>query len=919
MEQQEFAPYFYYWGKAQKKELGGKGGPYHLLPYHSLDVAAVGSFLLAPNRELTKNIAALLELEPEEVTKLFVFFLALHDLGKFSSAFQALFDDPTGYLFKAQPNRQYDGKDYRHDLLGLYFWDAIRDLDELYPRPVKYHEEGECSQTLMVWMDCVLGHHGKPIEIAKFKELSPFIERKKNTPTAIQFALDVLALIQPTLPMDKLVDENWRQRLKRASWTLAGVAVLADWLGSDTNYFAYHAQPMPLETYWADIALPKAKQAVAETELGRQFAAAPFHSIQQHFGFTPTPLQQWAQEVPIDDSPQLFILEDVTGAGKTEAALALTHRLIAANAADGFYFGLPTMATSNAMYKRVLDSYHMMFQQQEGAPSIVLAHGARDMNALFQASLLPTSDTEKDYSTSDQTATAQCNQWLSDSRKKALLAPVGVGTIDQALLAVLPRRHQSLRLLGLHRKVLVFDEVHAADEYMFELLESLLSLHLNHGGSAILLTATLSIEQRQRLASIWLREAQHAQLTPQNRHFPLATKVSYSALNSTAPEAASCLIEHELESRADVSRFVAVEHIDNEDVVINLIEEKASHGECVVWVRNSVEDALQAYEKVSSRIADPDKVLLFHSRFMLADRQEIEHKVLASFGKGSQASDRAGKVLIATQVFQESLDADCDLMISDICPIDDLIQRAGRLHRHTRNAERCYQAGVEDARSAPVLFLHGPSWSDTPATDWLAKNFRNTQFVYQSPGRLWLGVKKLRELGGIKMPEQARDLIEAVYSPEAFTHIPPNLESKEIETVGNEYKKASKAKFNSLKWQAHGYSHNSHAYWYEDDSDISTRHSEIETTNVLLVKRDSNNALTPQVEQAKHAVPLSTIKLSKNKYAAKLVALPEAEQEEFIQRYPAAKYLQLWLPESDGQFEYSEKFGFKETNDRDVL
>ncbi|MGO3738092.1 MAG: CRISPR-associated helicase Cas3' [Marinomonas foliarum] len=902
MQETELASYFYYWGKAQKQDLDFKGDPYHLLPYHSLDVAAVGGGLLAPDTELAKGISEFLDLEPQEITKLFVFFLALHDLGKFASAFQALYKDELHYLFAANPNRQYDGREFRHDLLGLYFWDKIRDLDELYPRSLSNDEEGECSQTLMVFMDCVLGHHGKPINSAKLAELTPYIERKKNVPAAEQFVLDAFELLQPVLPIEKLVDREWRQRLKQVSWTLAGVAVLADWIGSDQTYFKYCSTPMLLDEYWP-IARQRAKEALEATELVKVFNKAPFESIEKHFNFTPTPLQKWAQDVEIDDSPQLFILEDVTGAGKTEAALALTHRLLAAGAADGFYFGLPTMATSNAMYKRVFDSYQMMFQASEAKPSIVLAHGAREMNELFQSSVLSSSKVDSDYSSSDQTATAQCNQWLSDSRKKALLAPVGVGTIDQALLAVLPRRHQSLRLLGLHRKVLVFDEVHAADEYMFELLESLLSLHLHQGGSAILLTATLSMEQRQRLAHIWLKESQYTSLKPINTHFPLATKVS---LTSTRP-----LIEHELESRADVSRFVKVDYLESEKAVLDKVIASIAKGECVVWIRNSVDDALKAYDAIYSLMTNPENLLLFHSRFILDDRQSIEKQVLDYFGKGSNAANRAGKVLIATQVFQESLDADADVMISDICPIDDLIQRAGRLHRHTRNEQRAYQSGIIDTRPSPVLYLHAPAWSDEPAVDWLSQDFRNTQYVYRSPGRLWLGMKKLRELGGIKMPEQARDLIEAVYSSAAFDQIPTTLLKLEQATQGDELAKASKAKSNRLKWQDYGYSDHSNQYWFDDDSDISTRHSDIETVNVLLLKKNTSGQLEPRVDHPKFAVQLSTLKISKNKYAAKLTKLSEDERDDLAQRYPSSKYLQSWLPEDDTEFEYNDKFGFK--------
>lgn len=903
MERQSFEEYLFYWGKAKQNEQDVSGDPFHLLPYHSLDVAAVGAALLAPEEALCKGIAEFLGLEPDAFSRLFVFFLALHDLGKFASAFQALYIDDTHTLFEARPNRQYDGQHFRHDLLGLYFWDKLRDQEALYSRPLRLDEEGECSQTLMVLMDCVLGHHGKPIQTISPANLAPYMEPKKNTLAATRFALHAFELIHPALPIDKLIDPVWRQRLQQVSWTLAGVAVLADWIGSDQKYFHYCATPMSIAEYWP-IAQRRATQALAATELRKHFTRAPFQSIETHFGFAPTPLQQWAQDIEIDDTPQLFILEDVTGAGKTEAALALTHRLIASGAADGFYFGLPTMATSNAMYKRVLNSYHMMYQPGEGQPSIVLAHGAREMNELFQASLFPLSPGDQNYSPTDQTATAQCNYWLSDSRKKALLAPVGVGTIDQALLAVLPRRHQSLRVLGLHRKVLIFDEIHAADEYMFELLESLLSLHLHQGGSAILLTATLPLEQRQRLARIWLSAVSDSHALPEKTHFPLATKVSVSS--------AQPLIEQPLDSRAEVSRFVPVEWLKSCDMVIDRILAAVGKEECVVWIRNSVEDALAAYDQLAPLMTDPENLMLFHSRFILDDRQLIEKRVLTCFGKESTAVDRAGKVLIATQVFQESLDADADLMISDICPIDDLIQRAGRLHRHTRNPYRAFQPGIEDSRSSPVLCLHAPEWSESPAVDWLSKSFRNTQYVYRSPGRLWLGMKKLRELGGIRMPEQARDLIEAVYASEVFDQIPDTLLSLEQTAQGDERAKANRAKSNCLKWQQYGYSDRSNQYWFDDDSDISTRYSDIETVGVLLLKRDENGLLMPRVDHPKFSVQLSTVKLSKKKYADKLTQVPETELNDLTQRYPNSKYLQSWLPEDDGGFEYSEIFGFKE-------
>ncbi|WP_238947405.1 hypothetical protein [Vandammella animalimorsus] len=167
----------------------------------------------------------------------------------------------------------------------------------------------------------------------------------------------------------------------------------------------------------------------------------------------------------------MFVLEDVTGAGKTEAALMLTQRLMQAGRADGLYFALPSMATANQMYQRVGQVYRRLYTD-EAAPSLVLAHGARQLLADFRDSVLQPREQAEDgrYAPDERSASLQCNAWLADHRKKALLAEVGVGTLDQALLAVLPARHQSLRLLGLCGKVLLIDEVHAYAPYMMALL-----------------------------------------------------------------------------------------------------------------------------------------------------------------------------------------------------------------------------------------------------------------------------------------------------------------------------------------------------------------------------------------------------------------------------------------------------------------
>ena len=193
-----------------------------------------------------------------------------------------------------------------------------------------------------------------------------------------------------------------------------------------------------------------------------------------------------------------MILEDVTGAGKTEAALILTHRLMSANKGHGLYVGLPTMATANAMYKRLAAAYRALFAD-DSRPSLILAHGGREMSDAFRHSIWqPAESTVEDYARDDGNAASECHAWFADSRKKALLAEVGVGTLDQLLMAVMPFRHQSLRLLGMHGKILLLDEVHAYDGYMVKLLEGLLRFHAAQGGSAIILSATLPINLREK-------------------------------------------------------------------------------------------------------------------------------------------------------------------------------------------------------------------------------------------------------------------------------------------------------------------------------------------------------------------------------------------------------------------------------------
>lgn len=373
---------------------------------------------------MAQHMADFLGMSTDDFIRLVVLLVVLHDLGKFSSAFQALNPFPDERLWPGKSTHPYDADQAHHDRLGGYFWEKLgQDILALCPdwETLSSREKNKAANNLWVLMESSLGHHGRPIDRHQLELLgnNKYIDAH-NVSAAAEFLKDVTQiqeLIPASLLAAVLADRSFKEHAKQLSWPLAGIVVLADWLGSNREFFPYQAEPEPLQTYW-DKTLAKADRALRQAELADMPTVSPFQSIEQHFQFSPSPLQDWAQKVYVDDTPQLFILEDVTGAGKTEAALVLTHRLLQAGAADGFYFGLPTMATSNAMFNRVADYYLQMLRRPDGsAPSIVLAHGARDMHPAFRQAVQAQDQDDGMYASGDETATMRCNQWLGDSRK----------------------------------------------------------------------------------------------------------------------------------------------------------------------------------------------------------------------------------------------------------------------------------------------------------------------------------------------------------------------------------------------------------------------------------------------------------------------------------------------------------------------
>lgn len=877
--------YFRYWGKAAGSSAETGSEPCHLLPYHSLDVAAVGWRLTHPGRRQARHIGSQLRLDGETLRALFTYSLALHDLGKFARCFQSL-AQPTGVDLVPPPSRPMPYR-HRHDALGRQAWKCA-----LLPRLREHSGCGmpdtgsisfTAAKSIDIWFGCAFGHHGKPPPMPQMELDASFLP--EDIEAAWEFAADIASLLPPAWPLTQLGDTHWRDHvLKPSTWALAGLAVVCDWLGSNTQFFTYVTEPMPLARYWDKHALPAAERALHSAGLLQVCVPAAFRGFRKTFGFAPTPLQAWAEAIDLAGGPQLFVLEDITGAGKTEAALTLAQRLLAAGLGDGLYFGLPTMATSNAMYHRLGQHYENFYEGKPRA-SLVLAHGARDFNEAFTKSIIPEPQAEGPYTKGDDAGTTECRAWLADNRKKALLAEVGVGTIDQALLGILPRRHQSLRLLGLRGKVLIVDEVHAYDSYTATLLQCQLEAHARDGGSAILLSATIPQTLRQKLIEAWRRgRAIELASATQATAFPLATHVHDGGLaeQALAPRPASC-------------RRTPVQFVHQFDQALEGVLEAARAGRCVAWIRNTVDDAVAAYRQVRASLREPDKAHLFHARFAMADRQRIESEALQRFGKASTASERAGHVLVATQVVEQSLDLDFDELVTDLAPIDLLIQRSGRLHRHPRHAEGnpMDSPDAADGRPAPCLTVLTPPWSDDPDEDWLRRLLPGTAAVYRDPAQLWRTAGVLREQGGILLPEGARHLLESVYGPDA--PLPAGLEEASLRSEGDRQAAAGGARFNVLDLSQGYVSKNED--WH-DSQEIGTRLSDGPAVAVILA-RLGDGTLEPWHSGHNRPWAMSTVTLREN-LARRLPPLPpaaEAAVEALQQRYPALRWAQFWLPE----------------------
>ena len=554
---------------------------------------------------------------------------------------------------------------------------------------------------------------------------------------------------------------------------LAGLTSVSDWIASNEEFFPYEIQH-DLKAH-PDYAKGKALEGLKklgwigwnpaqnQAQFGDLFKTSEGKPLQ------PRPLQWEAVGLTeqFKHQPGFVIIEAPMGEGKTEAAIHLADSWVVNLQQKGYYFALPTMATSDQMFGRVEE--YLKKRYPKDRVNFMLLHGHSALSAefktlkdKFEARNLDADGKESIYD--NASAGVIASEWFT-YRKRGLLAPFGVGTIDQALLAVLQTRHVFVRLFGLAHKTVIIDEVHAYDAYMSTLLERLLEWLAALGSSVVLLSATLPRARKDALLHAYQKG-----LTGQGDATKIINNASYPRISwSVGNEVRAKTIETSDDSKKELNLQWVNEKIPEDDTIFVLgksLQEKLQCGGCAAVICNTVDRsqriyvALQKYFPVQDAGDGYPELDLLHARYLYGDRQDRQERSLKRFGKDITHRPRRA-VLVATQVIEQSFDVDFDLMVTEMAPVDLLLQRAGRLHRHKRERPE----GLKES----TLWICEPEMKDG-----LPSFGGGTEVVYDYHIllRSWLAINSYVGEKPIMVPEDVESLIEKVYGKQ---DCPPEL------------------------------------------------------------------------------------------------------------------------------------------------
>lgn len=727
----------HYWGKARPDYEGEP--KWHPLVYHCLDVAAVAAVWWDTCPALRGRFAAAFpgERDPDRLRAWVLFFIALHDLGKFDlrfqlKAFEVLFkvlgDDVPHAWREIQSGS--DGspgiiKPFDHGRAGLV-WAKIELANWCHAADAESYRD-----SWLPWLIAVTAHHGdylksEPNGLDAIEADEILISRDRQSRHAFVVALAEIFLVPSGLSLQGLPSACSLS----ARALLAGFCACCDWMGSNEKLdFPYRTfdSGSSLSAYLIERVKDVRDNLLIERN-GLIAQSQPYAGVDALLnpGEQPRGVQTLVDALPV--TAGLTLIEAPTGSGKTEAALAYAWRLLGAGVVDSIVFALPTQATANAMLVRA----EAFAERAYGRANVVLAHGKRALNDEFWR----LADVARHTSVQGaQEAGVQCAAWLANSRKVVFLGQIGVCTVDQVLLSVLPVRHKFMRGFGLAKSLLIVDEVHAYDAYMHGLLGEVLRAQRMVGGSAVLLSATLPKSLRNQLLSscnaVGVADATYPAL------WHATGSVAELSTVSKAQRPSRLVIETECLKLAGAFP---------DDVIIERIVAAAKVGAQVAVIMNVVDDAQRLARTLRTRVEGEQLdigVDLFHARFRFVDRQEKERACVERYGRNGKR-DR-GRILVATQVVEQSLDLDFDWLLTQICPVDLLFQRLGRLHRHVRERP----VGFE-VPHCTVLSVEGDDYGVH-------------KVIYGNTRVLWRTEELLRSSSEIVFPEAYRGWIDRVY------------------------------------------------------------------------------------------------------------------------------------------------------------
>ena len=655
-------------------------------------------------------IADSMMIEEDEAKFLVMFIGAIHDIGKATPAFQI----QRGFQNSEDLDLLLMEKLEREGFSG------IKDL-ELTDRgktPHAYAGEVICRLAgINRGIASIIGaHHGVPMKenysltsyveayTANFyqeeKEDSPIYKKWKATQEELlSWALEICGY--------KNVEDLPRCP-KPTQLLLSGLLIMADWIASNEDYFPlFSLQNEDSQELCGAIAKQedKAKQEIQKHdrvesawlkwtqnqtwEATQLFDAK--QAYQNSFHFMPRDFQEKVfTEIAGAEDIGLVILEAPMGCGKTEAALMTAEQLAGKQQCAGVFFGLPTQASSNGIFPRVESWVDSLGQENQEKLSLRLSHGKAALNEEFQT--LSRNCSEGIDPDGEKTKYVYVNEWFS-GRKKAMLDDFIVGTVDHLLLMALKQKHLMLRHLGFSKKVVIIDEVHAYDAYMGQYLYMVLQWLGAYNVPTIILSATLPIERRKDLMKYYLKGRGIKEKDIGNFDFLRTEK--YPLLTFSKGSEVESFSDFQEEKEKKVTLY----QLDEENLV-ETVESLSENGAVIGIIVNTVGRA-QKITKGLLKAFPEEEVHLLHSRFIDTDRIKKEEELLKKIGKNAVRPKRF--IVVGTQVIEQSLDIDFDLMISDLCPVDLLIQRIGRLHRHKierpkeHSEARLYLMGISES------------------------------------------------------------------------------------------------------------------------------------------------------------------------------------------------------------------------------